>query len=259
MSSTIEDISYLTRSEHRVGVLVAVAARPRSRSELGEITGASSSTIRRTLRDFEDRNWVRRDGYQYETTDLGEFIAGAMVDLLDRFETERQLRSVWEFLPESMSGFSLDMCLDARVTVSAPEDPYRPVSRFTDLLETTDAVRFAGFDVAMLEPSRSALCDRIVEGMATELIAPPRVVQYIRTTYPEEFQEALASGNLTVRVHEELPPYGVGVFDERIAIACYDSEGVTVRVLIDTAGEDCIEWAESVYDRYSRQTPTLPI
>lgn len=82
------DISFLTRSEHRVVSLVAMAVRPRSRSELGEMTGASSSTIRRTLRQFEDRHWIARDGYQYETTELGAFIAATMSDLLDRFETK---------------------------------------------------------------------------------------------------------------------------------------------------------------------------
>ena len=88
MASTMADISFLTRSEHRVVSLVAMAVRPRSRSELGEMTGASSSTIRRTLRQFEDRHWIARDGYQYETTELGAFIAATMSDLLDRFETK---------------------------------------------------------------------------------------------------------------------------------------------------------------------------
>lgn len=52
--SPIDDIAYLTRSEHRTPTLVALTERPRSRSELCELAGVSSSTIRRTLDEFED-------------------------------------------------------------------------------------------------------------------------------------------------------------------------------------------------------------
>ena len=259
MSSTLEDIAFLARSEHRVAALVAMSSAPRSRSELGELTGASSSTIRRTLRDFEERHWIERDGYQYETTELGGFIAGAMSDLLDRFKTEQQLRTVWEWLPEQMSGFSLEMCLDAEVTVASAENPYRPAGRFDDLLAGTERLRFLGFDVAMLEPIRATLCERIVEGMRADLIVQPRVIRYIRSTHADAFEGPLESGNLTVKVHEDLPPYGLGILEERAAIACYDSPGLSVRALIDTSGEECLTWAESEFARYERQTPTLPI
>lgn len=257
--SPIDDISYLSRSEHRVTALVALTVRPRSRSELWEMTGVSSSTIRRTLREFEDRHWIRRDGYQYEATQLGSFIASAMADLVDKFDTERKLRDVWEWLPTEESGFSLDMCTDATVTVADAEDPYRPVNRFLKLLRETDNFRFVGFDVALLEPSRDELCDRIVDGMETEIINPPRVVRYIRSTYPELFSEALESGNLTVLLHDELPSFGVCLFDERVAISGYDLDSVTVRVLLDTESDAAREWAEELYRTYRRQTPTIPI
>lgn len=64
----LEDIAYLARSEHRVPTLVALTVRPRSRSELWEMAGVSSSTIRRTLTEFENRGWVRKEGYKYEAT-----------------------------------------------------------------------------------------------------------------------------------------------------------------------------------------------
>lgn len=257
--SSIEDIAYLSRSEHRIAVLAALTIRPRSRSELWEMTGVSSSTIRRTLREFEDRSWIRKDEYQYETTQLGGFIAGAVTDLVDRFETEQELREVWEWLPDEESGFSIEMCIDAEVTVADADNPFRPVNRFISLLEETEQFRFAGFDVALLEPSKDTLCERVIDGMETELINPPRVAKYIRETCPELFSETLESGNMTVRLHNSLPAYGVSIFDNRVAISGYDPDSVTVRVLVDTAAPEAREWAESVYQAYRRQTPILPI
>ena len=257
--SPIDDIAYLARSEHRAPTLVALTVRPRSRSELWEMTGVSSSTIRRTLSEFEERGWIRRDGYQYETTPLGAFVATAVAELIERVETERKLRDVWHLLPEEESGFSVEMCADAVVTVADADDPYRPVNRFVSLLRETDEFRFTGLDVALLEPCKEEFCERIVDGAVAEIVNPPRVANYVRTTCPELFSDALASGNLTVRLHDDLPTYGVCIFDDRVAVSAYDPDGVAVRVLVDTDDPEAREWAESTYASHLRTTPTLPL
>lgn len=255
----IDDIAYLARSEHRGPTLIALTVRPRSRSELWEMTGVSESTIRRTLSEFEDRDWVMRDGYQYDVTQLGAFVASAMAELIDRLETERKLRDVWRLLPDEDTGFTIDMCADATVTVANPENPSGPIRRFCSLISGTDQLHFTGFDVAMLDACKNELCDRIMEGMETELINPPRVAKYIRSNCPEQFSAALKTGNLDLRLHDELPRFGVSIFDDRIAITGYDQEGVTVRVLVDTDDPDARDWAESTFRTHRRTTPILPI
>ncbi len=257
MKSPIDDVAYLVRSEHRITALVALSARPRSRSELGELTGVSSSTIRRTLREFESRNWVRREGYQYGATQLGTFVASAMEDVIDRMETERTLRDVWHWLPEDEREFTIEMCTDATLTVAEPDDPYRPVNRFATLLRETSEFRFVGSDVALLEPCKDVLRQQIVDGMRTVIIDPPTVARYILETYPEHCSEPLESGNLTVVTHDELPPYGVSLFDDRVAISCYDQDSGTVRVLIETTAPAARAWAESTYSTYHDEAQPL--
>ncbi|MXR20384.1 helix-turn-helix transcriptional regulator [Halobacterium bonnevillei] len=255
----IDDISYLARSEHRVPTLVALTARPRSRSELWEMAGVSKSTIRRTLTEFEERGWIRKEGYKYEATQLGSYVASAMLDVVERVETEQELRNVWDWLPGEDNDFTIEMCSEAVVTVADADDPYRPVNRFVSLVEQTDRFRFVGLDVAMLEPCKEELCQQIIDGMHAECINPPRVAEYIRSTCPELFSEALASGNLTIHLHDDLPSYGVSILDQRVAISGYDPDSVTVRVLVDTDSPDAREWAESTYDTYRRETPTVPV
>lgn len=257
--SPIDDIAYLARSEHRAPTLVALTVRPRSRSELWEMTGVSSSTIRRTLGEFEDRNWIRRDGYRYEVTRLGAFVASAVAELIERVDLERKLRDVWHWLPSEESGFTVEMCADAVVTVAEADNPYAPINRFLTLIEETDRFRFVGSSLTLLEPCREAFCQRVIDGMETEIIDPPNVAKYIRSTYPELSSETLASGNLTIRLHDDLPSYGIGLFDDRIAVCGHDPDSVTVRVMLDTDDEDAREWAESKFAFYRRQTPTVPL
>lgn len=258
-NSPLDDIEFLARSDHRVIALAALARRPQSRADLLTITGVSQSTMGRTLRTFEDRNWIRRDGQHYEATQLGTFVAEGMRELIDRLETEQSLRDIWQWLPSEASGFTIEMLADAIVTVAEANDPYGPVNRFLSLLQGTNRFRIVGFDLALLEPCKDELCQQIIDGMHTEIIDPPSVVNHIRATYPEQFAEALESGNLTVRLHDDLPPYGVGLFDDRIAITGYDPTNGTLTVLIDTDAPEAREWAETLYTSYERELPTLAL
>ena len=258
-STSLDEVEFLARSDHRVTALAALARRPQSRADLLAMTGVSQSTIGRTLRAFEDRNWIRRDGQYYEATPPGTFIAEGIRELIDRVETERSLRNVWQWLPGEASGFTIEMMSEAVVTVAEADDPYRPVNRFRSLLRETDQFRFVKFDLALLEPCKDELCQRIIDGMQTEIIDPPSVVNHVRSAYPEQFAAALESGNLTVRVHDELPPYGVGIFDERIALVGYGPTSGMVKVLIDTDAPEAREWTESIYTAYRREIPTLAL
>ncbi|QLG28888.1 MarR family transcriptional regulator [Halorarum halophilum] len=257
--SPLDDIEYLARSEHRVTVLTALADRPRSRSDLLENTGSSASTIGRTLRQFEERRWIRRDGHRFTTTELGGFVAAGIRELIDRIETEQRLRDVWRWLPTETSGFTVEMVSDAVVTNAGADNPYGPVNRFVSLLRETDRFRFVGYDVALLEPCKDELSRRIVDGMDTEVIDPPNVARYILSRYEEHCSEPLESGNLLVRLHDDVPSYGLSLFDDRIAISCHNPDSGTVQALLDTDASAAWEWAESTYESYRREARPLTL
>ena len=256
-NSPIGDVSYLTRSEHRVPTLVALTERPRSRSELCELTGVSSSTIRRTLAEFEDRSWIRKEGYQFEATSLGASIASGTKDLLERVEAERKLRDVWHWLPDDVIEFAIETSSETTVTVSDHDAPYRPIGRFRSLLQTADQFRFLGVDIALLEPCREEFRQRILDGMRAEIINPPNAARYVLSTYPELCADILESGNLNPLVHDDVPSYGLSFFDDRIAVNDYDPNRAGVEVVIDTDAPTAREWAESVYTTYKAETRPL--
>lgn len=255
--SPIGDIAYLARSDHRVPALVALTERPRSRSELCELTGVSSSTIRRTLDEFEDRIWIRKDGYQYAATRLGEVVASGMEELVEQVETERQLRDVWHWLPDEISDFSVETWAAMTVTVAGPDAPYRPVNRFESLLEETAEFRFVHPKIALMEPCLDVLLQLLDEGVDIVLVDQQDSHTYFITTYPERSAEMMQRDNFTVLEHDSLPPYGLGLLDDRVAISCYEQESGTVQALVDTDVAAVREWAESTYEMY--RSDALPV
>ncbi|UTF54858.1 helix-turn-helix transcriptional regulator [Natronosalvus rutilus] len=248
--SPVVDIAYLARSEHRVPTLVALTERPRSRSELCELTGVSSSTMRRTLDEFDVRLWIRKDGYQYVTTRLGEAIASGMEDLIERVETERKLRYVWHWLPDEIGEFPFETWSELTITVAEPNAPYRPVGRFESLLRETTTLRFLRPEVALMDPCFDVLHQLIDEGVDVTLIDRPACHTFFLTTYPNRSSEMMQRDNCTILEHDDLPPYGVGLLDECITISCYEQDSGTVHALIDTDAPAVREWAKSVYKTY---------
>ncbi|SFS99840.1 helix-turn-helix transcriptional regulator [Halostagnicola kamekurae] len=258
-SDPLEDIEFLVRSKHRVAVLDALTESPATREDLRAETAASPSTISRTVRAFEERNWISRNGDRYEATQLGAFVATGMRDLIDRLETERTLRDVWQWFPSDAGGFTVEMVADATVTVAESDAPYAPVNRFLSLLRETDQFRFVGADIALLEPCKDELRQQIVSGMQTSIIDPPSVAEYILSTYRDHCSPALERRNFTVKLHDDLPPYGVSLFDDRIAVSCYDPDSGMVRAILDTDDPVARDWAESIFESYHDEARPLAL
>lgn len=252
MASPLEDIGYLARSTHRTGVLSALVEDRRKRHELCRATGASSPTIGRILSDFEDRQWIIRDGSVYALTPLGEYVADRFADLHDAMETEQTLRDVWQWLPREMEGFTVDLFADAVVSYPGPEYPYGPVERVCQLIEETTSLR--GFGTTVYKSvNNETVCDRVLDGMDYEYIYSPEILEVTIAWNPERLAEAAACENCTVLLHDDLPDRdrcGLGIFDDRIGICCHDAETGMLEAFVDTAGPAAREWATSVYERH---------
>lgn len=252
--SPLDEIGFLARSEHRVEVLDALAERPHSRADLRTLTGASSSTIGRMLGEFEDRCWIERTGYQYETTPLGTFVVEGVMALLERMGTERTLREVWQWLPTEEIGFDIELFADAVVRVPEFGSPHLTVGRFAELVKGTDAMR--AFTTTTVGADVDVLFRSVIDGMEAELMWPTGLTGTILDSHPKQFSAAIESGNLTVLTNDDVP-CACAIFDERVGLAGYDRETGIMRATIDTDADGARRWAEELYASYRRDARPL--
>lgn len=258
-ASSLDDIAFLARSEHRVTVLEALAAASRHRDDLRAATGASSPTMGRVLRDLEDRGWLTNDGQTWALTRAGRYVADSFAALSDAMATERTLRDVWELLPSEMDGFSPDLFTDAVVSFPGPGYPYQPVERLTELIERSDSMR--GFGSTVVKSSNlEAACRAIQNGMTFEYVYSPENVETLYAWNPEEIARTVACDNCTTYVHDAIPDgdsCGVDIFDDRVTICCHDVESNVLRAVVDTDAPAARDWADSLFERIRRDAAPL--
>ena len=251
MGAPLEQIDFIARSSHRVGVLEGLAESPRERRELRAATGASSPTMSRILADFEDRRWIGRDGPSYELTPLGEFVAERFLELRDAMQTERRLRDVWQWLPREMEGFSVDLFADAVVSYPGPGYPYEPIERLKHLIEGTTRMR--GFDSIVFKSiNNETVCRAVLDGMELEYVFSPTALEKTLAWDPERVMAAAERDHCTVFVHDDLPDRsrcGLGIVDDRAGICCHDAETGALTAVVDTASPEAREWAISTFER----------
>lgn len=244
----IEDIEFLSRSNHRVAALRALRQTPRNRDELQVATGASKATIARLLNEFEDRNWVGRDGNEYELTGAGRFVADEFLRLVDRMETERTLRDVWRWFPTHLPGCNMSMFVGAVITFPESHSPYHPLPRFVELVESAGTMR--AFSKRSPKPgSYEVILQNAADGMEIEFVLPRAVIAEMVDVIDENvLQAAVDSSNLSIFEHDRLPTdVGVGLFDARLALYCRDENGVT-KVGVDTDNPEAVDWGASLIE-----------
>jgi predicted transcriptional regulator len=249
MNTPLEDIEFLARSDHRVNALGALSVGPQKRGDLRVATGASNATVGRILSEFEARTWVHRDADQYELTSLGEFIADGFFDLVERLEIEQSIRGVWRWFPTKL-GFSLEMFSGATVTRPNGSNPYSPNNRYIELVEASTTLREMG-RVPLKPENVRAVLEQAVAGTSVELVFDEESLRYMLGREPELANEALASGNLVLLTHGDLPG-GLALFDDCVGTCCRDYETGISRAIIDTDTPEALEHARVVFDVYRR-------
>jgi predicted transcriptional regulator len=250
MARPLEDIRFLADSENRFTALEALAAGPRSRSELGDATQASKATISRLLSDFEDRGWVARDGHRYALTPLGEYVASAFVDLYDHMATASDLRDLlpWFPLGELDVEFDFEALTGAEITAATPDNPMAPVARVLDI--ERESARTKTLADRLPEACIKARHDAVVGGTQTcELVTTPEVVESVlASSYAEQFTEIVAADRATVFVSDgDIGPGGI--YDGTAYLIVADDRDVNVGV-IESDDPDLVDRLSGRFERY---------
>ncbi|WP_254536017.1 helix-turn-helix transcriptional regulator [Halomarina litorea] len=234
----------------RSPLLSALREGPLDRRDIEARLDVSKPTVHRATKALTERGFVERDGSVFRLTRSGRVVAEAAEDFRRTATAADRLAPLLHAIDDADPTFdvAVEPFADARVTCSEPGHPYRPLNRFMTLVRETDRLR--GFDTTTVAPGNVAtIHERIVDGMVTEILYPPGVVEDVLGNDPERAREAVESGNLTLGLHESLP-CGLALFDDRVGLGGYDAGTGTLSVFVDTDDPEAYAWGERTFERY---------
>lgn len=217
----LDDVTFLTRSEHRIAVLDAVAETPRARHELRELTGASRVTVNRILDDLEDRGWIIRQNGRCEATAKGAFVADEVTGLVSNLAVSEELDDALQWVPTEAFDFDLTHLQDAEVFRKTDwEDHTETIRRITDLVNRTS--RIWGTAVGFSHEVVNAIRETTTEGAASfEVVIEESALDMIRndSSLRHSFHEMLKSENTSIARHTGQDSlHMVMVFDQTVMV-----------------------------------------
>lgn len=237
----------------RAPVLDRLRAGPATRTELQETLDVSKATLHRVVRGFADAGLLAETDRGVELTAAGEAAAEAVGTYLDRMGAIRRLGPLLNRLP---AGVDLDVAAFADAEIETPTEgqPQRPVQRVIDFVEAAETLR--GTAAMVLPIYVEVLAREVTAGTETELVVAPPVIEALRAEYPDRFEAAMASGNLTLLVSEDIP-VGVALDGERALVV--GSEAGVAQVAVVAERDAAVDWAASTYERIRRDaSPYVP-
>jgi predicted transcriptional regulator len=248
VSTPLDAVEFLARSENRVRVLELLADRPHDRRELAEAVGVSRVTAQRILDDFERYEWVSAEGQTYRVTEVGSIVSEAFGSLLETMESTQRLAAIAPWLPAE---FDVDLrrLTDARITLPTHGDPIAPVRHLTALIDEAASVRGLGAGIA--PDALRADRDRVVDGgQSFEIVFSEDVLAVIGSDARMSgwLREMLDAG-ATVYRHVDVGLL-VGEFDrEEVGLGVADESGIP-RGFVESCDSEVLDWFDRTFERY---------
>lgn len=243
-------------------VLDALRGGSLDRADLEAALDVSRATSHRITRNLLDLGLIQRVDGRFELTAVGRTLVDAADEFVGLTAAGIHLAPAVDALahrnevpPVPLSAFA-----DATITTPSVGDPHAPTVRFLELLAESESLR--GFDTWSVVPTYMAEFQQaIMDGTETELIDPVDVVEAVMADYPERCVEVCVSGNLTIRLHDDLP-FGLAIFDDHVGV-CVRQDGAGrnetggLTAFVDSDDPAVRTWAEAVFDEYREESVVL--
>lgn len=248
MTSSLDDVEFLARSESRLKVLDLIRTAPRTRDDLKEATDVSRVTLSRILGELEDRDWIERTDHRYEATPRGAFVAAEFTQLLANMEAAEELDDVLWWLPTERLGVDLECLRDAEISVQSRSDHTAAIRQVAALVHDGDRVRGAATGVS--REVIAAFRDLTVERDGSlELILEPTAVEIVRTDagLRGRFRRVLDSDGATAYRYDGEGPVVMLLFsDDAVSICGHDDQGPPPGS-VQTTDPTVRSWAEGYF------------
>lgn len=249
-NSGYRDVQFLAGTRDRLRILQLLAESPHGQSELEEKVNVHRTTLRRNLRELQERDWVvERSGKVYESTPVGRFVLSSFTDLLQDVECATKTGEFLSKLPQEFPA-DVDALSSGEIALNGFDMPFEAVNEFTTFIENADRLRLC---VPAINPKYVSVLAEQESMTDIEIIGPTECFGTIRQTEPAEFDALQRSETVRMIVIDEYPSYGICFSETQHMIIGYnDGSGIYGVVRFDEPVPDIERWMKEKYTEFKR-------
>lgn len=256
MATPDDDLRFLSGTKVRRSVLERLRVSPAKPSDLVTATGASRTTVHRTLSELLDRDWIYRNNGQYVLSPVGDRALGAYHTACDRFRTIDRCASLLACVDSNSPFPDLEWLADATIVTADEGDPQCPYEWYDDRLDTVSGDRLAGIAPTITRQIMAIHADITLAGTPTELVIDEETLQRVRNRYPESLPDSADIDTYELYVAESVPSYGMTMFDDVVFLSVFDDAGHLHGVLESTDAR-LYDWAQAMMAGYRNAATRL--
>ncbi|MDY7083289.1 MAG: hypothetical protein SXQ77_13010, partial [Halobacteria archaeon] len=219
-----------------------------TREEIINQSELSKPAVYNKLKQLEEHKIIRetRESGQksYEFTTFGK-VALERYRMLERvcdFSQPLSNPAVEEEIPQKLISKS-------EFYPSEPYAPHEPIEEVEQFLKENDTIK--SLATTVLPTYVEMYYENIMNGTEIELVFQKDVMTHLKENYPEQLDEALGSGNLTVWVTDETIPFGLVASPNGMRLVKYVSGNLIGVISCD--GDDAAEWAENLFNEFKEE------
>lgn len=254
MDEARETVGVLVDSPHRLAILETLEDGPVSVGELSDALDLPRATAKHNLTRLAEADLVTSEGSRYEITTFGTHVRSQLQDCLEGVGATRRLLPFLELVDPSTFDADPAAFADARVTEVTSATPHAPVERLAELV--ADATYVRAVTPVVLPTVGERLHEQLLEGdLRVDLLIPTDALQAVRERFGDDAERAIENGRLLVGQYPETPPFGLFLFEDRLALAGHDEENL-LRCLVETGDDRALGWARETFADYERGVET---
>ena len=242
----------------RSNLIDALSAEPKDKREIVDELGVSRSTVDRGVRELEVLGLVDYASGGLTLTFAGRLLAREYREFKERVASVLDAQNVIAVLDE-------DSDIDARLLTGAeivPADtiaPFKPGEKLVEEVRKADRCRLTSRAHAYRDTADVFHNQVINEGMETEMVFRARMLDHIRSDYPEILHDFELADNSKNYVTETIP-FGLYLAERddttNVCVLVYGPDNrYTGFISNDT--EDAIEWGEEIYEQYKQRAERI--
>lgn len=244
-----ELVSLLAR---RIEVLEHLLDEPQTRPELVADLDISRSTIDRAVRELEGMGLVEFDDGNYRASIVGHLAHQEYAELREELVILEEAADLLTTLPPD-APLDLSVLQGAEVVIGREPAPHVPGSRLPEFLGGAEHLRT--LSMAYTTPETGDVVANSVEeeGVRVEIVLERDLYEYLTESGALDIDSLADNPTFEAGLAEDLP-FGLIIADRsgdtEVCLAVYGQERTLEGIIINDTPE-AVEWAESVWDRYS--------